>query len=71
MAGAACLRTGKLTLSSETAYSDKVFVELLDAGLAELPAQGKATAVNHFLTQACGRETTLAELGLTLPDRMP
>jgi len=60
-----------LTVSGETAYSDKVFVELLDAGLAELPAQGKATAVNHFLTQACARETTLADLGLTLPDRMP
>jgi len=60
-----------LTVSSETAYSYKVFVERLDAGLVELLARGEETAVNHLLTQVCVRETTLAGLGLTLPDRMP
>jgi siroheme synthase (precorrin-2 oxidase/ferrochelatase) len=68
---AARLRTESLTVSGKTAYSQKVFVEMLEAGLTELLARGDAAAVNHLLTRVCGRETTLAGLGLTLPDRMP
>jgi precorrin-2 dehydrogenase/sirohydrochlorin ferrochelatase len=68
---AARLRTEKLTVSCETAYSHKVFVKLLEAGLSDLLARRDETAINHLLTRVCGRETTLAGLGLTLPDRMP
>jgi precorrin-2 dehydrogenase/sirohydrochlorin ferrochelatase len=68
---AARLRTEKLTVSCETAYSHKVLVELLEAGLSDLLARREETAINHLLTRVCGRETTLAGLGLTLPDRMP
>jgi precorrin-2 dehydrogenase / sirohydrochlorin ferrochelatase len=68
---AARLRTEKLTVSCETAYSHKVFVELLDAGLSDLLARREEAAINHLLTRVCGREITLAGLGLTLPDRMP
>ena len=68
---AARLRTEKLTVSNETAYSHKVFVELLDAGLTDLLVRREEAAINHLLTRTCGREITLAGLGLTLPDRMP
>jgi precorrin-2 dehydrogenase len=68
---AARLRTEKLTGSSQSAYDYKVFVELLDAGLADLLVRREETAINHLLTRVCDQETTLAGLGLTLPDQIP
>jgi precorrin-2 dehydrogenase/sirohydrochlorin ferrochelatase len=65
------LRTGKLTTSSDAVYSYKVLVDLLDSGLADLLAHGTEEEIDHLLTRVCGRGTTLAELGLTLPDRTP
>jgi precorrin-2 dehydrogenase/sirohydrochlorin ferrochelatase len=68
---AARLRTNKLTASLENVYSYKVLVELVDNGLVDLLACRKETEINHLLTRVRGRETTLAELGLTLPDLTP
>jgi precorrin-2 dehydrogenase/sirohydrochlorin ferrochelatase len=62
------LRTEKLTSSRENVYSYKVLADLLDAGLAELLAQGKHAEIDHLLTRVCDRDITLAGLGLTLPD---
>jgi hypothetical protein len=62
------LRTEKLTSSRENVYSYKVLADLLDAGLAELLAQGKHEEIDHLLTRVCDRDITLAGLGLTLPD---
>lgn len=68
---AARLRTKKLTTSAENVYSYKVLADLVDGGLAELLALRNDEEIDHLLTRVCGRETTLAELGLTLPDHMP
>jgi precorrin-2 dehydrogenase/sirohydrochlorin ferrochelatase len=68
---AAVLRREKLTGHNETVYSSKVLAELLDGGLAELLARRDTEAINHLLTRVCGRELTLAGLGLTLPDQTP
>lgn len=65
------LRMKKLTASNENVYSYKVLADLLDNGLADLLAHRNEEEINHLLTRACGRETTLAELGLTLPDHKP
>jgi precorrin-2 dehydrogenase/sirohydrochlorin ferrochelatase len=66
---AARLRTEKLTTSAECVYSYKVLADLLDHGLADLLARGTEEEIDHLLTRVCGRELTLAGLGLTLPDR--
>jgi precorrin-2 dehydrogenase/sirohydrochlorin ferrochelatase len=68
---AARLRTGKLTGRDETVYSSKVLADLLDGGLAELLANGCREEIDHLLTRTCGRDITLAGLGLTLPDHTP
>jgi len=68
---AARLRQEKLTGCCESVYSSKVLAELLDGGLAELLVRRNTEAINHLLTQVCGRELTLAGLGLTLPDPTP
>ncbi|TLM62815.1 MAG: bifunctional precorrin-2 dehydrogenase/sirohydrochlorin ferrochelatase [Deltaproteobacteria bacterium] len=65
---AARLRTNKLTASSENVYSYKVLADLVDNGLIVLLARRDETGIGHLLTRICGRETTLAGLGLTLPD---
>ena len=65
---AARLRTNKLTASSENVYSYKVLADLVDNGLIALLARRDETGIGHLLTRICGRETTLAGLGLTLPD---
>lgn len=66
---AAHLRTEKLTTSDEYVYSYRVLADLLDNGLADLLARGAEEEIVHLLTRICGREFTLAGLGLTLPDR--
>jgi len=63
------LRREKLTGRDETVYSSKVLVELLDGGLTDLLARRDEEAINYLLTRVCGRELTLAGLGLTLPDQ--
>jgi precorrin-2 dehydrogenase/sirohydrochlorin ferrochelatase len=68
---AAGLRREKLTHRGDNVYSSKVLVELLDGGLAELLAGRDTQAINHLLTRVCGRELTLAGLGLTLSDQSP
>lgn len=68
---AARLRMNKLTSSQENVYSYKVLADLIDGGLAELMASRKEPEINRLLTRVCGRETTLAGLGLTLPDLTP
>lgn len=68
---AARLRMKKLTASQENVYGYKVLVELLEHGLAALLAHRNAEEIDHLLTRICGRETTLAGLGLTLPDLTP
>ena len=68
---AAGLRREKLTGRDETVYSSKVLAELIDGGLVELLARRNTETINHLLTQVCGREVTLAGLGLTLPDQIP
>lgn len=68
---AARLRMKKLTTSAENVYSYKVLADLIDGGLAELLAHRNGEEIDHLLTRICGRDTTLAGLGLTLPDHMP
>jgi hypothetical protein len=68
---AARLRRQKLTAGDEPDYYHKVLVELLEVGLAELLARREETAIDQLLTRVCGRETSLAGLGLTLPDPTP
>lgn len=68
---AARLRMKNLTTSQENVYGYKVLADLIDNGLAELLAGRNTKEINHLLTRVCGRETTLAGLGLTLPDLMP
>jgi len=65
----AALRREKLTGRDETVYSSKVLVELLDGGLTDFLARRDEEAINYLLTCVCGRELTLAGLGLTLPDQ--
>ena len=65
---AARLRTEKLTESDKNIYSHKVLTDLLDSGLPDLLARRDLPGIDHLLTRVCGRETTLAGLGLTLPD---
>lgn len=65
---AARLRTNKLTASLGNVYSYKVLAELVDSGLVELLVRRDETEINHLLTRVCGRDITLAGLGLTLPD---
>jgi hypothetical protein len=61
----------KLTHSAEIAYIYKVCAELHNAGLADWPGHGEATAIDYLLTCARGREIPVAGRGQTLPDRMP
>jgi precorrin-2 dehydrogenase/sirohydrochlorin ferrochelatase len=65
---AARLRMNKLTSSQQNIYSYKVLADLVDNGLPDLLASRKEDEINHLLTRVCGQETTLAGLGLTLPD---
>lgn len=67
----AALRREKLTGHDETVYSSEVLVALLDGGLTNLLARRDEEAINYLLTRVCGRDLTLAGLGLTLPDRCP
>ena len=68
---AARLRRQKLTAGDEPDYYYKVLVELLEVGLAELLVRREESAIDQLLTRVCGRETSLAGLGLTLPDPTP
>jgi precorrin-2 dehydrogenase/sirohydrochlorin ferrochelatase len=68
---AAALRREKLTAQADSVYSSKVLVALLDGGLADMLAHRDEQAINHLLTLVCGRDVTLAGLGLTLPDPCP
>ncbi|NJC88405.1 MAG: bifunctional precorrin-2 dehydrogenase/sirohydrochlorin ferrochelatase [Desulfuromonas sp.] len=68
---AARLRMKNLTTSAENVYGYKVLADLIDGGLAELLIRRNDEEIDHLLTRVCGRETTLAGLGLTLPDPMP
>ncbi|MCM2264566.1 MAG: bifunctional precorrin-2 dehydrogenase/sirohydrochlorin ferrochelatase [Desulfuromonadales bacterium] len=68
---AARLRMKNLTTSAENVYSYKVLADLIDSGLAGLLAHRNDEEIDHLLTRICGREITLAGLGLTLPDPMP
>jgi precorrin-2 dehydrogenase/sirohydrochlorin ferrochelatase len=68
---AARLRMKKLTASPENVYSYKVLADLIDNGLVDLLARRDDEEIDHLLTRVCGREMTLAGLGLTLPDPMP
>jgi hypothetical protein len=45
--------------------------DLVDNGLADLLARRNTTEINLLLTRVCGQETTLAGLGLTMPDMTP
>ena len=65
---AARLRMKNLTDPHKNIYCSKVLSDLLDNGLADLLAHRKFAEINHLLTRTCGRDITLAELGLTLPD---
>lgn len=65
---AARLRTEKLTDSDKNIYSHKVLTDLLDSGLPDLLARRDRPGIDHLLTRVCGRDVTLAGLGLTLPD---
>jgi precorrin-2 dehydrogenase/sirohydrochlorin ferrochelatase len=68
---AARLRTEKLTNFADNVYSSKVLADLFDAGLADLLARGSREEIEHLLTRVCGRDITLAGLGLPWPDRIP
>lgn len=68
---AARLRMKKLTTSTGNVYGYKVLADLLDNGLTDLLARRETEEIDHLLTRVCGRETTLAGLGLTLPDHKP
>lgn len=68
---AARLRTKKLTTSEENVYSYKVLADLVENGLADLLARRENPEIDALLTRVCGREITLAGLGLTLPDFTP
>lgn len=68
---AARLRTKNLTAAAENVYCYKVLADLIDSGLPGLLARREREEIDHLLTRVCGRETTLAALGLTLSDLTP
>lgn len=68
---AARLRMKKLTSSEENVYSYKVLADLIENGLHDLVVRRNIEEIDHLLTRVCGRETTLASLGLTLSDLTP
>lgn len=68
---AARLRTKNLTAPAENVYCYKVLADLIDNGLPGLLARREREEIDRLLTRVCGRETTLATLGLTLSDLTP
>lgn len=61
---AAALRRKRLTPASHNDYNQRVFRQLLDAGLAGLVAIGDVPAIDRLLTSVVGAEATLATLGV-------
>jgi len=62
------LRTRKLTESPRETYNSEILARLLAAGLPQLLAERRIPAIDRLLTDACGEETSLAQLGLDLRD---
>lgn len=61
---AAALRRKRLTPAPHNDYNQRVFRQLLDAGLAGLVAVGDVPAIDRLLTSVIGAEATLAALGV-------
>lgn len=61
---AAALRRKRLTPAPHSDYNQRVFRQLLDAGLAGLVAVGDVPAIDRLLTSVVGAEATLAALGV-------
>jgi precorrin-2 dehydrogenase/sirohydrochlorin ferrochelatase len=61
---AAALRRKRLTPAPHSDYNQRVFRQLLDAGLAGLVAAGDVPAIDRLLTSGVDEETTLAVLGV-------
>lgn len=61
---AAALRRKRLTPAPHSDYNQRVFRQLLDAGLVALVAAGDVPAIDRLLTSVVDEETTLAVLGI-------